>query len=116
MACAYSIRLSRNLIVKRCGAQCKWNDLNPMESRKRRKTVSAPTQRVSVIYQADSKADLSNTAQIFACNSHHRGVDDRDMRRQSRIRPFEVHKHLEQTAPEVSVQRCEHRHPLYEEI
>jgi hypothetical protein len=46
----------------------------------------------------------------------HGGLDDRDVPRQSRIELFEVHKHLEQTIPEASVQGGEHPLLRYGEI
>jgi hypothetical protein len=64
MICAYYIHFWHNPIVNLCGISYKWNDMKPMNSWKRCKTIARPTERVSSIDRADSKGDLSSIARI----------------------------------------------------
>jgi hypothetical protein len=96
-----------------------------MELYKCCKIVTKPAQMVSVIDQANLKnicpvwpefSHQNYREEVFPYNFHHGDLDDRDVLRQFRIELFEMHEHLEQTVPEVSVEYYEHRFVHYREI
>jgi hypothetical protein len=74
IAFAYYFRFSHKSCVNRCGIQCKWNDLKPIESCKCSNTIEWAIPGVLAIERIDSKGDLSNMARILAWRSSRRGL------------------------------------------
>jgi hypothetical protein len=74
LACSFRFHFSRKTSVNRCGIQCKWNDLKPMESYKCLNTIWQATNSLSDIEWVDSNRDLFNIARIFASRWSSRGL------------------------------------------
>jgi hypothetical protein len=99
--------------VNRCGTQCKWNDLNQKDSSKSCNTVWYITSNLLAIEWAGSNWYLSKIAKILLSRSSsgglplrisHAGLDGRAVSLQSRIRLFEIDKHVQQTVLTIWVQ------------
>jgi hypothetical protein len=67
------LSFSRKSCINRCGTQCKWNDLKPIESHKDSNIIEWATRSVSDIEWADLKGDLSNITRILVSRSSRRG-------------------------------------------